>query len=91
MPIYEYEDIVTGRRTVKIVPVDNRDAACPDGHRRIIVPERVSVMAGAIGNQQTASVRKGLRTLECSNPGFDFKREMGWSANELNRIWKENE
>ena len=92
MPLYVYEDILTGRTVEKIMPVAKRD--CVDANlRRVTAPQRVCVVTCCAVDPSSAdsSVPKALRDLEGGGVSAGvIAKESGFSVDQLKKIWRTN-
>lgn len=90
MPCYEYLTR-EGRRVDHIRSIAQRDELPPGCVARVTVPAKLHYVTGLRLPTQEQNARTGLRDLEVKRPGFDFKREMGWSAKQLKQIWADDQ
>ena len=87
MPIYEYEDVETGK-TVELYRPVNRRGDVPPNLRRRISPLSVRV-AGAVLNPSDVdqAAPRALREMESAIGTSELTRQLGRSPRELRQIW----
>jgi hypothetical protein len=89
MPLYEYDDLNTGRRVELVLPVNRRDNAGPN-LRRVTCPQRVCVTPGAIADPHSADgmMPRAFKDLESSGVSArEIERQSGFSREQIKRIW----
>jgi hypothetical protein len=89
MPIYEYEEVTTGKRIELFQPVSRRNHA-PDGFRRVISTCPGGLFTGRAADPTSADVAvpRAFKQLEQTMPRDRIERDCGFSAKELKRVWK---
>ena len=87
MPLYEYEDVRTGRRVELRRPLARRDD-CPRNLRRVWARPGFRVGAGAPDPSGVdIAAPRGLREMEEQMGSRDFEHNLGMSARKLKEIW----
>ena len=84
MPIYEYINPVTGERQSRLMRYAERDSI---PGRQQVVPFGIS---GAVSRRHTQAhrVRAGLAACEERGGFKTIRKEYGYSANDMKRIWR---
>jgi microcystin-dependent protein len=91
MPLYVYENELTGETIELVRPVECRDQIHLAGFRRVTAPQRVSVSIP--GNPedslgQRAAVLDGFKAIEQKPGGLDeIRRETGMTVDQIKRAW----
>ncbi len=96
MPLYEYENPVTGERVEEVRPVEQRDNA-PKGFRRVTIPRRVYAHRGCPDLKDVDYAtplafkdmeRKGVSTREMEMAaGMSTEKIKQTFKSEINRLW----
>lgn len=85
MPVYVYQD-GKGNRVELVKPVNERDNA-PGGFKRITVPDRVFVPAGALPpTDMRSNIMKGYYKQECRE-GSRFKSS--YTPKQIKAAWED--
>jgi len=91
MPIYEYEDVSTGRVQEMLRPVTRRDD-CPPNLRRVMSRTGRPRMnkAGDFLDPKSAdaAIPRALKQMEATLPASEIARQSGFSVNKLKEVWK---
>jgi hypothetical protein len=90
MPIYEYEDLKTGRLVELSRPMRLRDD-CPPNLKRVVSRTgrpRMGRDGLADPSHADQAVPRALRELENTMPSSEVERQTGFSAKQMKRIWK---
>jgi len=88
MPIYEYENKLTGKLIELSRPMRLRDD-CPKHLKRVIARTACRIGSGAEDPSHAAqSVPRALRECERTMQTSELERQSGFSVKEMKRIWK---
>jgi hypothetical protein len=86
MPVYQYEN-AKGQVREEVRTVAERDV-CPEGYRRITVPQRLEVVGFRTDpTSADGSVPKAFKQLEESMPASRIARETGFSVDQIRKTW----
>lgn len=89
MPLYEYENLKTGRLVELSRPMRLRDDCPPNLKRVVSRTGRPRMSKGGLPDPSTAdqAVPRALRQLENTMPTSEVTRQTGFSAKTLKRVW----
>lgn len=88
MPVYEYDDTVTGRVILLSRPVAERDAVAA-GLKRRQVPSAVHFITGAPDpTGPDCAIPKALKELEQTQDHRKIAKGTGFSTQAMKEIWK---
>ena len=88
MPLYEYEELDTGRLVELSRPMKLRDDCPPNLKRVMSRTSRPRVGRGPIDPATAdAAVPRALKQLEETMPADQIARQSGFSTKEMKRIW----
>lgn len=89
MPIYEYENEVTGKTEEHLRAVEDRDAV-PEHLRRVVSLPGIVVAATPEATAEEKA-RRGLAKLEDRMGARELERQIGYPSREVKQAWRDDD